>query len=124
MLRPGPKASAARTAQRADDPGRGRPKARTAQGEKLRHGDVRRGRPLDGLNEAAADQANCFWRKDRAPSARGGRTRASANTSGPDSTESKTAAGETADLREGSAPNEESLFLLPDRLRRRERFPK
>jgi hypothetical protein len=36
----------------------------------------------------------------------------------------QTAAGETADLREGSAPNEESLFLLPDRLRRRERLPK
>jgi hypothetical protein len=25
---------------------------------------------------------------------------------------------------EGSAPNEENLFLLPDRLGRRERFPK
>src|SRR6266436_729017 len=65
-------AARAESKRGTNGPRRGRPRARTAQGEKLRHGDVRRGRPLDGLNEAAADQANCFWRKDRAPSARGG----------------------------------------------------
>ncbi len=42
-------------------------------------------------------------------------TRASANTSGPDSTESNEPLVKLRTF-EGSAPNEESLFLLPDRL--------
>jgi len=48
-------------------------------------------------------------------------TRASANTSGPDFTWAKIA-GEIADAR--SAPNEENLFLLPDRFRESELFRK
>jgi hypothetical protein len=47
------------------------------------------------------------------------RTRASANTSGPDFTWGF-AAGEIADQR--SAPNEENLFLLPDRFSKSEPF--
>src|SRR5712691_2235686 len=109
MLRPGPKAGAARTAQGADGLRR-KAEARTTRGEKLRHGDARRGRPLDGLNESRGRSSQLFLEKRSGTIRPRGRTRASANTSGPDSTESKRAAGETADLREGSAPNEESLF--------------
>src|SRR5258708_633646 len=115
MLRPGPKASAARTAQGADGLRR-KAEARTTRGEKLRHGDARRGRPL-GAQRSRGRSSQLFLETRSGTIRPRGRTRASANTSGPDSTESKTAAGETADLREGSAPNEESSFLLPDRLR-------
>jgi len=70
---------------------------------------------------AAWDQDDCFegfWEMARrAPMAPAQGTRASANTSGPDFTEAKSA-GEIADPW-GSAPNEENLFLLPDRLRKR-----
>jgi hypothetical protein len=67
--------------------------------------------------EAAGGQDDCFGRYSGAGApdiiCPGRGTRASANTSGSDFTWRLWGPGEIADQR--SAPNEESLFLLPDR---------
>ena len=103
------------------------PLARSKDGSGLR-GTARERRTLSGTRKMACramrrrwsdQQCGEFGQQRRAASAAARGTRASANTSGPDFTRSSKpigALGPPVKLRiMRSAPNEENLFLLPDR---------